>query len=85
MSPLKITLLLNLHVCAYPLQDYPRRQKTSRAMISAFADFRQQGLLHPEITHDLVLVCEQDQRYLPGSVLTEKGQALVQRLQAVEP
>lgn len=86
MSPLKITLLLSLHVKAHPFDDTPMRQVHAPAMRVAFADFEAHGLLAPGVTHASV-VAEAVKREGDSAVrrLSSKGRALVDALCAVEP
>lgn len=86
MSPLKINLLLNLHVCAHPFDNMPMRQVHAPAMKAAFTDFERHGMLAPGVTHASV-VAEPIKREGDFAVprLSAKGVALVAALCAVEP
>lgn len=80
MSPLKIILLMRLYACKYPLDGYTPAQASAPAMYAAFVDFHRDGLLLPDVTLEGLR-----RGACPVEKLTEKGEALVQKLKAIEP
>lgn len=80
MSPLKIIALLNLACTTMPFQGCRPEQSRSSAMIEAYEDFAQQGLLSDGVTLDAAI-----EGRAPFPALTIKGLDLVNRLCGVEP
>lgn len=80
MSPLKIEILLRMHSLKDPFDGYSPRKMYSNTMQSAFKDFREQGIIRPD-----VLIERHWESDLPGTRLTPKGEDLVRRLKEVEP
>lgn len=80
MSPLKIIMLLRLHVYAQPFSDMPPEQVNAPAMLYAFDYFREHGLL-AECTTWLSV----KHGHVSHPFLSFKGEELVERLREVEP
>jgi len=80
MSPLQIILLLRLHACAKPREDYPIEQRMAPAMKEAFARFQELGFLADGVSHASVM--GEDNPYLER--LSDKGLAMVERLCSLE-
>lgn len=79
MSPLKITLLLNLYSRPQARDAYYwTQEQDAPAMREAFDDFIRLGILKPEATHQAFR-----SGTLPYAALTARGDKLVERLKAV--
>lgn len=86
MSPLKINLLLRLAVYVHPFEDMAPRRVHAPAMLQAFRDFAEQGLLVEGVTHMSVAT---EPRPVVGSEwvqrLSAKGERLRRALESIEP
>lgn len=80
MSPLKIMMLLRLHVRANPFVDMPLEQVNAPAMEEAFEYFEANGLLAAGVNWFTVSLGRVSHPFL-----SSKGLQLVDRLREVQP